>query len=75
MRKCTTIRLAKTKALISFAVTAKLICAFVFANADCWFSYGAAQIYFHKITIMAVKIIFYLIEAGVKNERLHNCLT
>ena len=26
-----TIRVAKTKALISFAVTAKLICAFVFA--------------------------------------------
>ena len=39
----------KTKALISFAVirfavTAKLICAFVFACADCWFSHGAAQI-------------------------------
>ena len=28
----------------SFAVTAKLICAFVFAYADCWFSHGAAQI-------------------------------
>ena len=35
-RYCT-IRVAKTKALISFAVTAKLICAFVFAYADCWF--------------------------------------
>ena len=34
----------KTKALISFAVTAKLICAFVFAYADCWFSHEAAQI-------------------------------
>ena len=33
----------KTKALISFAVTAKLICAFVFAYADCWFSHGAAH--------------------------------
>ena len=43
MRKCT-IRVAKTKALISFAVTAKLICVFVFAYADCWFSHGAAQI-------------------------------
>ena len=31
-------------ALISFAVTAKLICAFVFAYADCWFSHGAAHI-------------------------------
>ena len=42
-RNCT-IRVAKTKALISFAVTAKLICAFVFAFADCLFSHGAAQI-------------------------------
>ena len=30
MRNCT-IRVGKTKALISFAVTAQLICAFVFA--------------------------------------------
>ena len=35
-RNCT-ICLAKTKALISFAVIAKLVCAFVFAYADCWF--------------------------------------
>ena len=34
---------AKTKALISFAVTAKLICAFVFAYADCLFSHEAAH--------------------------------
>ena len=39
---CTT-RVAKTKAQISFAVTAKLICAFVFAYANCWFSHEAAQ--------------------------------
>ena len=37
--------LAKTKALISFAVTAKLICAFVFAYADCWLSHEAAHNY------------------------------
>ena len=42
-RNCT-IHVAKTKALISFAVTAKLICVFVFAYADCWFSYAVAQI-------------------------------
>ena len=30
-KRNSTIRVAKTKALISFAVTAKLICAFVFA--------------------------------------------
>ena len=33
----------KTKALISFAVTAKLICAFVFAYAKCCFSHDAAN--------------------------------
>ena len=39
-----TINVVKTKALISFAVTAKLICAFVFAYADCWFSHAKAEI-------------------------------
>ena len=34
---------AKTKTLISFAVTAKLICVCVLAYADCWFSHEAAQ--------------------------------
>ena len=35
---------AKTKALISFAVTTKLICVVVFAYyAKCWFSHDAAQ--------------------------------
>ena len=34
----------KTKPLISFAVTAKLICVFVFAYADCWFSHEAAHL-------------------------------
>ena len=38
-----TIRVAKTKVLISFAVTAQLMCAFVFAYTDCWFSHGVAQ--------------------------------
>ena len=37
-------RVAKTKALISFAVTAKLICIFVFAYADCWFSDAATHL-------------------------------
>ena len=32
------VHIAKTKALISFAVDAKLICAFVFAYAKCWAS-------------------------------------
>ena len=34
----------KTKVLISFEVTAKLICFFVFAYAKCWFSHDAAHI-------------------------------
>ena len=34
---------AKTKMLISFAITAKLICVFVFAYAKCRFSHAAAQ--------------------------------
>ena len=33
----------ETKALISFGVTAKLICVFVFAYAKCWFSHDAAH--------------------------------
>ena len=36
---------AKTKALISFAVTAKLICVFVFAYAKIRFSHNEAQIH------------------------------
>ena len=35
---------AKTKALISFAETAKLICVFVLAYAKRWFSHDTAQI-------------------------------
>ena len=42
-RNCT-IRVATTKALISFAVTAELICVFVFAYADCWCSHAAAHL-------------------------------
>ena len=39
--------MAKTKALISFAVTAKLICVFVFVYAKSRFSHDAAHfIYF-----------------------------
>ena len=42
-KRVSTIRVAKAKALISFAVTAKLICAFVFAYGRCWFSHDAAH--------------------------------
>ena len=36
-------RIAKPKAMISFAVTAMLICVFVFAYAKRRFSYNEAQ--------------------------------
>ena len=52
-RNCT-IQVAKTKALISFAVTGKLICVFVFAYADCWFSHEAAQIDLKQIGMCAI---------------------
>ena len=42
-RECT-IQVAKSKALISFAVTAMLICVFVFTYAKIRFSHVAAQI-------------------------------
>ena len=42
-KKNCTICASKTKALISCAVTAQLICGFVFAYADCWFSPAAAH--------------------------------
>ena len=40
-RNCS-IRVAKTKVLSSFAITAKLMCTFVFDFADCWFSHAQA---------------------------------
>ena len=42
-RDCT-IRMAKTKELISFVVTPKLICIFVFAYAKSRFSHNEAQL-------------------------------
>ena len=39
-----TIRAAKTKALISCAVSAQMIFDFVFAYANCWFSHAMAHI-------------------------------
>ena len=42
---------AKTKALISLAVTAKLMCAFVLAQAKIWFSHNAAHIYGYTVSI------------------------
>ena len=43
-----TISVAKSKALISFAVTAKLICVFLFAYAKSGFSHDVDQIILYK---------------------------
>ena len=45
------IRAVKTKALISFAVTAELIFAFVFTYADCLFSHVAVHVLFDTIRL------------------------
>ena len=55
-RKCA-IRVAKTKVLISFAVTAKLICVFVFAYADCWFSHEAALLSVQDILFLKGRLV------------------
>ena len=54
-----TILIAKTKALISFAVTAKLICVFVFACAKSLFSHNEAH-YIHTAK-MVTKVFLVLI--------------
>ena len=52
-----TIRVAKTKALISCAVTAQLICVFVFAYADCWFSLAAAHLFLSNMGFKFMVVI------------------
>ena len=44
-------RIAKTKALISCAVTAQLICVFVFVYAKMRFSHNEARISFYVANI------------------------
>ena len=62
--------LAKTKALISFAVTAKLICVFVFAYANCWFSHEAAQIifFFQILNLENFQLNFWIIVTLVRGN-------
>ena len=57
---------SETKALISFAVTGKLICAFVFASADCWFSHGAAH--------FKTSVCFLVLVNVLKMHSLNSCL-
>ena len=59
-----TISVAKTKALISFAATAKLICVFVFAYAECWFSHAAA-----KISFLLLFSLVWTVMVGCSSDR------
>ena len=47
--------MAKTKVLISCAVTAQLICAFVFAYAMRWFSRDVAQLFCAVLQVTAYR--------------------
>ena len=53
----------KSKALISFVVTAKQICVFVFAYVNCWFSHEAAQI---TIYWNSSAVSLYILKFGSK---------
>ena len=68
-RDCT-IRVAKTKALISFAVTAKLICVFVFAYAKSRFSHNEADYLPVKIVI---SLALFSIKFARNNRRISIC--
>ena len=53
-RHCT-ICVVKTKSLISFAVTVKLTCTFVFAFVKCWFSHDIAHVISYNIDVQAYR--------------------
>ena len=53
-----TIRVVETKALISCAVTAQLICVFVFAYANRWFSHAKAQLFLYAQGIPFQSFVF-----------------
>ena len=54
------IRVAKTKALISFAVTAKLICVFDFAYTKIRFPHDAAHIGKFGVDYRGMHFVFLL---------------
>ena len=66
-RRDCTIYVEKTKALISCAVTAQLICVFVFAYAKSWFSHDVAHIldtlcrFFSAVKNIIEMIYFFIV--------------
>ena len=66
-----TIRVAETKALISFAVTAKLICVFVFAYVKSRFSHDGAHFI---VALPGPSIELFLILCNWLSVKLHGLL-
>ena len=56
---------SENKGVISFAVTAKLICVFVFAYANCWFSHAAAQMLYLFVCVVGVAVYLFVCVVGV----------
>ena len=48
--------------MISFPVTVKLICIFVFAHADCWFSDKVAHINTNCKDNLEVQLFYYKVD-------------
>ena len=62
----------KTKALVSFAVTAKLICVFVYAYAQDWFSHDVAHLSNPLLAFVAAQAIFFFyLTWSEKKEKKH----
>ena len=72
--------MAKTKALISFAVTAKLICVFVFAYAKIRFSHNEAHMVSMILTVsngcLTANLIFgrLILQRGRISRRKRDCI-
>ena len=61
--------------LISFEVTAKLICVFVFAYANCWFSHDAAHIFpLSEITVFLLELFNITVTLEYVNKRTKHVL-
>ena len=58
---------SENKGVLSFAVTAKLIYAFVFAYADCWFSHVAAHLFKIKFLLMNISFVQVLVKLRTPN--------
>ena len=64
----------KTKVLISFAVTAKLICAFVFAYAKYWFPHEEAQMNCLMVKLVIIGDVCLSNKAGLDYLKDSHCV-